>query len=308
MATVGFFSSPACSKHDMGGEQPECPERLDAIQDQLLSSGMEFVLRFFDAPQATREQIEQVHTPEYVESIFARAPSEGIEVLDEDTRMCPHTLAAALHAAGAAVDAVDKVIAGELNAAFCAVRPPGHHAERDKAMGFCLFNNIAIAAAHARAQYGLDRVAILDFDVHHGNGTEDFVAGREGYLLCSSFQSPYYPFTGTGELPDNIVNSPLEAGAGGDALREVVEKQWLPALEKFRPQMLFISAGFDGHVEDAMAQLRFKEEDYLWVTEKLREYADQHCEGRVVSALEGGYALSALGRSVVAHLKGLIGS
>lgn len=307
MATVGVFTSPACNLHDMGEDHPECPARLDAIQDQLLSSGMEYVLRFFDAPEATREQLERVHTQDYVASIFARAPSEGIEVLDEDTRMCPQSLDAALHAAGAAVDAVDKVIAGEVNSAFCSVRPPGHHAERDKAMGFCLFNNIAIGAAHARAVHGLERVAILDFDVHHGNGTEDFVAGREGYLLCSSFQSPYYPFSGTGELPKNIVNTPLEAGAEGDALRDLVSNQWLPALEKFKPQMLFISAGFDGHIEDAMAQLRFREEDYLWVTERLREFADTHCDGRIVSALEGGYALSALGRSVVAHLKGLIG-
>ncbi|WP_193432792.1 histone deacetylase family protein [Microbulbifer mangrovi] len=308
MATVGVFTSPACNLHDMGEDHPECPARLDAIQDQLLSSGMEYVLRFFDAPEATREQLKRVHTPDYVASIFSRAPSEGIEVLDEDTRMCPQSLAAALHAAGAAVDAVDKVIAGEVNSAFCSVRPPGHHAERDKAMGFCLFNNIAIGAAHARAAHGLERVAILDFDVHHGNGTEDFVAGREGYLLCSSFQSPYYPFSGTGELPENIVNTPLEAGAEGDALRDLVSNQWLPALEKFKPQMLFISAGFDGHIEDAMAQLRFREEDYQWVTERLREFADTHCDGRIVSALEGGYALSALGRSVVAHLKGLIGS
>ncbi|WP_261324471.1 histone deacetylase family protein [Microbulbifer agarilyticus] len=307
MPAVGFFSDPACHKHDMGDDHPECPARLDAIQDQLLSSGIEYVLRFFDAPQATREQIERVHTAEYVESIFARAPSESLEVLDEDTRMNPHTLIAALHAAGSGVDAVDRVLRGEINSGFCAVRPPGHHAERDKAMGFCLFNNIAIAAEHARTQHGLGRVAILDFDVHHGNGTEDFAAGRDGYLFCSSFQSPYYPFSGTGELPANIINSPLEAGAGGDALREIVAEQWLPALEKFQPQMLFISAGFDGHVEDAMAQLRFKEDDYLWVTERLREYADENCEGRIVSALEGGYALSALGRSVVAHLKGLIG-
>ncbi|MFD1217054.1 MULTISPECIES: histone deacetylase family protein [Microbulbifer] len=308
MATVGFFTSPTCNLHDMGDDHPECPARLDAIQDQLLSSGMEYVLRFFDAPEATRAQLELVHTPAYVESIFARAPQEGLEVLDEDTRMCPQSLTAALHAAGAAVDAVDKVIAGDVNTAFCSVRPPGHHAERDKAMGFCLFNNIAIAAAYARQQYGLERVAILDFDVHHGNGTEDFVAGREGYLLCSSFQSPYYPFSGTGELPENIVNTPLEAGAEGAALRSLVEEIWLPALEKFQPQMLFISAGFDGHIEDPMAQLRFREEDYQWVTDRLRAFADKHCEGRIVSALEGGYALSALGRSVVSHLKGLIGS
>jgi len=307
MPTVGFFTSPACSLHDMGENHPECPARLNAIQDQLLSSGMEYVLRYFDAPRATRAQLERVHTPDYVESIFTRAPAEGFEVLDEDTRMNPHSLDAALHAAGAAVDAVDKVIAGDIHSAFCAVRPPGHHAERDKAMGFCLFNNIAIAAAHARETHGLERVAILDFDVHHGNGTEDFVIGRGGYLLCSSFQSPYYPFSGTGELPDNVINTPLEAGAGSDALRQLVEETWLPALQNFKPQMLFISAGFDGHVEDHMAQLRFTEDDYRWVTEKLREFADENCEGRIVSALEGGYALSALGRSVVAHLKGLIG-
>lgn len=308
MSTVGFFSNPACSLHDMGDDHPECPARLDAIQDQLISSGLDFVLRHFEAPQATRQQLERVHTPEYVASIFARAPSEGFEILDEDTRMCPDSLSAALFAAGAAVDAVDKVIAGEVSAAFCSVRPPGHHAEVDKAMGFCLFNNIAVAAAHARAEHGLERVAILDFDVHHGNGTEDFVAGRGGYLLCSSFQSPYYPFSGTGELPENIVNTPLEAGAEGTVLRELVENLWLPKLEAFRPQMLFISAGFDGHIEDPMAQLRFREDDYRWVTEQLRAFAETHCEGRIVSALEGGYALSALGRSVVAHLKGLIGN
>ncbi|MFV8783386.1 histone deacetylase family protein [Microbulbifer sp. SA54] len=308
MSTVGFFTSPACSLHDMGDEHPECPARLDAIQDQLISSGLEFVLRHFEAPQATRAQLERVHTPEYVESIFARSPRHGLEILDEDTRMCPHSLEAALHAAGAAVEAVDKVIAGEVNSAFCSVRPPGHHAEMGRAMGFCLFNNIAIGAAHARSAHGLERVAILDFDVHHGNGTEDFVAGRDGYLLCSSFQAPLYPFTGTGEVPGNIVNTPLEAGANGDALRALVETDWLPALEAFRPQMLFISAGFDGHLEDHMAQLRFREDDYRWVTEKLREFAERHCEGRIVSALEGGYALSALGRSVVAHLNGLIGS
>ncbi|WP_193165692.1 histone deacetylase family protein [Microbulbifer hainanensis] len=304
---IGFFTSPACAGHDMGEEHPECAARLDAIHDQLLSSGMDFVLRQFDAPAATRAQLELVHTPDYVASIFARAPKEGYERLDPDTCMSPGSLDAALHAAGAVISAVDRVVAGEVPAAFCAVRPPGHHAERDKAMGFCLFNNIAIGAAYARERYGLERVAIVDFDVHHGNGTEDFVKGRQGYLLCSSFQSPFYPFSGTGELPENVLNTPLEAGAGGAELRDVVNDTWLPALDEFRPQMLFVSAGFDGHREDDMAQLRFVEDDYRWVTERIKEVADRHADGRIVSALEGGYALSALGRSVVAHLKGLIG-
>lgn len=305
---VGFISSPACTGHDMGAGHPECPARLDAIRDQLLSSGIDVALRHFDAPAASRAQLELVHDPDYVESIFARAPKEGIERLDPDTCMNPASLDAALHAAGAVVSAVDRVMAGEIPSVFCAVRPPGHHAERDRAMGFCLFNNIAIGAAWAREQYGLERVAIVDFDVHHGNGTEDFVKGREGYLLCSSFQHPYYPFSGTGELPDNVINTPLEAGAGGAGLRRAVEDTWLPALESFRPQMLFVSAGFDGHREDGLAQLRFVEDDYRWVTETIKEVADRHAGGRIVSALEGGYALSALGRSVVAHLQGLIGS
>lgn len=306
--SIGFITSPTCAGHDMGDGHPECPARLDAIRDQLLSSGIDFVLRHFDAPAASREQLELVHDPDYVASIFERAPRAGIERLDPDTCMNPGSLDAALHAAGSAVSAVDRVMAGEVPSAFCAVRPPGHHAERDKAMGFCLFNNIAIGAAHAREHHGLDRVAIVDFDVHHGNGTEDFVKGRDGYLLCSSFQSPFYPFSGTGPLPDNVINSPLEAGADGMELRRVVEEVWLPALEEFRPQMLFVSAGFDGHREDDMAQLRFTEDDYRWVTERIREVAGRHADGRIVSALEGGYALSALGRSVVAHLQGLIGA
>ncbi|WP_250461572.1 histone deacetylase family protein [Microbulbifer litoralis] len=306
--SIGFISSPACAGHEMGDGHPECPARLDAIRDQLLSSGIDFVLRHFDAPAATREQLERVHDPDYVASIFERAPETGIERLDPDTCMNPGSLDAALHAAGAVISAVDRVMAGEVPSAFCAVRPPGHHAERDKAMGFCLFNNIAIGAAHARGHFGLQRVAIVDFDVHHGNGSEDFVKGRDGYLLCSSFQSPFYPFTGTGELPGNIINSPLEAGAGGAELRRLVEETWLPALDDFQPQMLFVSAGFDGHREDDMAQLRFVEDDYRWVTERIREVADRHADGRIVSALEGGYALSALGRSVVAHLQGLIGA
>lgn len=306
--SIGFITSPACAGHDMGDEHPECPARLDAIRDQLLSSGIDFVLRHFDAPAATREQLQLVHDPEYIASIFERAPKQGFERLDPDTCMNPGSLDAALHAAGAVVSAVDRVVAGEVPSAFCAVRPPGHHAERDRAMGFCLFNNIAIGAAWARQQYGLQRVAIVDFDVHHGNGTEDFVKGRAGYLLCSSFQSPFYPFSGAGPLPDNVLNSPLEAGAGGAELRRLVEDTWLPALEDFRPQMLFVSAGFDGHREDDMAQLRFVEDDYRWVTERVKQVADRHADGRIVSALEGGYALSALGRSVVAHLQGLIGA
>ncbi len=221
--------------------------------------------------------------------------------------MNPHTLNAARRAAGAGVRAVDAAISGELRSAFCNVRPPGHHAEREHAMGFCFFNNVAVAAAHALQVRGLDRVAILDFDVHHGNGTEAIFRDAPGVLLCSCFQHPLYPFSGTDGTAANAVNVPLSAGSDGSDLRRVWHEHWLPALREYRPQMLLVSAGFDGHRDDPLADLLLEEGDYEWLTDRIREWADEHCRGRVLSFLEGGYALDALGRSVVAHVRALAG-
>jgi acetoin utilization deacetylase AcuC-like enzyme len=220
--------------------------------------------------------------------------------------MNPHTLNAALRAAGAGVLAVDLIMAGSIEAAFCSIRPPGHHAERDRAMGFCFFNNVAVATAHALSQYGLQRIAIVDFDVHHGNGTEHIFLDNEQVLLCSTFQHPFYPYSGADTQRAHIINVPLANGSGSAAFREAVTQHWLPALRAQRPQLILISAGFDAHIEDDMAGLRLTEHDYAWVTQQIRELADQHCQGHIVSMLEGGYALSALGRSVVAHIKALL--
>jgi acetoin utilization deacetylase AcuC-like enzyme len=290
----------------MGPMHPERPARLHAISDQLIASGLDIRLRHYDAPQASREQLTRVHSPDYVAEIVNRAPAQGVAYIDADTSMNPHTLNAALRAAGAGIKAVDLIMAGEIDAAFCSVRPPGHHAEHDRAMGFCFFNNVAVAATHAMEHHQLERVAIVDFDVHHGNGTEDIFRSNPRVLLCSSFQHPFYPHSGADTHSAHIINVPLPAGSNGTVFREAIQDQWLPALAAHRPQLLLISAGFDGHAEDEMAGLALTEEDYAWVTGALREIAEQHAMGRIVSMLEGGYALSALGRSVVAHLKALL--
>jgi acetoin utilization deacetylase AcuC-like enzyme len=242
-----------------------------------------------------------------VEHVFAKAPNEDRAWLDPDTCMNPHTLSAALHAAGAVVHGVDLVMSGQGRTAFCNVRPPGHHAERDHAMGFCIFNNISVGAAHARQVHRLERVAIVDFDVHHGNGTEDIFRDEPNVLFCSTFQHPLYPNTGTATDSDHIVNVPLAAGANGDSFRAAVESHWLPKLEAFAPELVLISAGFDAHVEDDIADLRLVERDFAWVTAEIKKIADRYAGGRVVSSLEGGYALSALGRSVAAHINALLG-
>ena len=305
---IAFISHASCLLHDVGAGHPERPARLNAIQDQLLSSGMDFALRRHDAPVAKREHLDRVHDPDYVTGILTEAPYEGILRLDADTVMMPDTLEAALRAAGAVILGVDLVMNKEAGSAFCAVRPPGHHAERHRAMGFCYFNNIAVGAAYALDVHGLDRVAVIDFDVHHGNGTEDIFQDDPRVLFCSSFQHPFYPFTGHESDTDHVINIPLSAGAKGAEFRHQVEAHWLPALEAFQPQLVFISAGFDAHAEDEMGHLRLREADYAWVTGELKSIAEKYAEGRVVSALEGGYALSALGRSVVAHLDALLGN
>jgi len=303
--SLAFVTHPECLLHEMGADHPERPERLAAIEDRLISSRLDYVTSRYEAPLATREQLLRVHDPEYLDALERLSPSSGLVQLDPDTAMNPHTLRAALRAAGAAVLATDLVIGGKAAAAFCAVRPPGHHAERGRAMGFCFFNNVAVGAAHALAHHGLERVAIVDFDVHHGNGTEDMFRDDPRVLMVSIFEHPFYPGSGVDGRSERMVNVPLPAGAGSREFREAVEQEWIPALERFRPQMLFFSAGFDAHRDDGMAFLRLGDADYPWVTARMREIAKRHAGGRAVSLLEGGYDLDVLGRCVAAHLREL---
>lgn len=304
---MALISHPDCVLHEMGARHPENPARLRAIQDQLSASGLDSVLQHHDAPLATRNQLYRVHDPVYVDEIFLNSPQQGYLFLDPDTSMNPYTLSAALRAAGAVVLGVDLVLNGKNSAAFCNVRPPGHHAEHNKAMGFCIFNNIAVGAAHALYTHNLKRVAIVDFDVHHGNGTEDIFKNEEKILFCSTFQHPFYPYAGTDTKSEHIVNVPLPAGADGKIFCDAIKSHWLPKLEAFQPELILISAGFDAHVEDNMAGLNMVEQDYAWVTNEIKTIADKYAQGRIVSTLEGGYALSALGRSVAAHIKALLG-
>jgi acetoin utilization deacetylase AcuC-like enzyme len=309
--STAFYSHPDCRLHDMGPGHPECPQRLDAIADHLRATGLDIALDYREGAAATLEQIERAHTAGYANEIcdlLQRVHDVGRpRALDPDTIASPGTLAAALHAAGAAIAATDDVLAGRADTAFCAVRPPGHHATRSETMGFCFFNNVAIAARHALDVHGLERVAIIDFDVHHGNGTEDIIAGDERMLMCSFFQHPLYPYSGAVPKGTNMVNVPVPPYTRGAAVREAIEQQWLPALERFRPQMLFISAGFDAHREDDLGQMGLVEADYEWITRRMVEVAGTHAQGRIVSCLEGGYNLSALARSVAAHLRVLAG-
>ena len=290
----------------MGPQHPECPERLTAINDQLIASGLAPHVAWQEASPATLEQLSRVHDRRYVEAIEAAAPASGLRYLDPDTALNPHSVHAALHAAGAVVNAVDLVCGGRYQNAFCAVRPPGHHAESRRAMGFCVFNNVAVGAAHALAVHGLSRVAIVDFDVHHGNGTEEIFSDDPRVLMVGTFQYPLYPYSGIDNPAPNMVNVPLSAGAGGHEFREAVQERWLPALERQAPELILISAGFDAHREDPLAGLQFTENDYAWVTRELIAVARRHAAGRIVSSLEGGYDLSALGRSVAAHVRELV--
>ncbi|MEO5700439.1 MAG: histone deacetylase family protein [Casimicrobiaceae bacterium] len=303
---TAYITHPSCRLHDMGSHHPECPDRLDAINDRLISAGLDGHLTHYTATPAEREHLERVHGSDYLDALEAASPTAGLHAIDPDTAMNPHSLSAALHAAGAVVLATDLVMRGECQRAFCAVRPPGHHAERHRAMGFCLINSIAVGAAHALAAHGLERVAVVDFDVHHGNGTEDIFTDHEQVLMVGTFQYPLYPYSGVDTRASNMVNVPLSAGSGGEAFRAAVTSKWLPALEAFRPEMLFISAGFDAHREDPLAGLQFSDADYAWVTRELVAVANRHAQGRIVSSLEGGYALAALGRSAAEHVRELL--
>jgi acetoin utilization deacetylase AcuC-like enzyme len=303
---TAYITHPSFLKHDMGPYHPECPDRLRAIGDRLIGSGLDSYLAHHTAPSADNDTLALVHAPEYIATIVAESPASGLHYLDPDTAMNAHSLTAARHAAGAAVLATDLVVRGECKTAFCAVRPPGHHAERRRAMGFCLFNNVAVGAAHALSAHGLERVAIVDFDVHHGNGTEDIFSDDPRVLMVSTFQYPLYPYSGIDNPAPNMVNIPLAGGAGSKEFRAAVTDHWLPALERHRPQVIFISAGFDAHREDPLAGLELADADFAWVTRELVRVAAQHAQGRIVSTLEGGYSLSALGRSAAEHVRELV--
>lgn len=306
MATA-YYSHPDCAAHDMGRGHPECPERLAAIGDHLLATGLDVALDQREAPLVDLAELDLAHDTRYVAEISDRmrqAEASGEpRAVDPDTVLCPATWKAARRAAGAAVAATDAVIDGEVDNAFCAVRPPGHHATRNQAMGFCFFNNVAVAARHALDKRGVKRVAIVDFDVHHGNGTEDIVAGDDRILMVSFFQHPLYPGSGGVPMGENMVNVPISPYTRGEEIREIIEMMWIPRLEDFKPQMIFVSAGFDAHREDDLGQLGLVEADYEWITRRIKQVADRYAKGRIVSCLEGGYALSALARSVATHLR-----
>jgi acetoin utilization deacetylase AcuC-like enzyme len=306
--TTAYYSHPDCKRHEMGAWHPESPARLQAIDDQLILSRIDGFLEHREAPQADLADIGRVHSAEAIARVHDNVPPALDEhtryyPIDGDTALNAYTWQAALRAAGAAVAATDAVIAGEINNAFCAIRPPGHHARPGEPMGFCMFNNVAIAARHALEVCGLQRVAIVDFDVHHGNGTEEAFANEPRVLMTSFFQHPFYPYSGTTPASSNLVNIPVPAYSKGDVVRQLVTDKWLPALHAHRPEMIFISAGFDAHVEDEMGQMGLVEADYAWITRQVMAIANQYANGRIVSCLEGGYELSALARSVVAHLK-----
>ena len=307
-----LISHPSCQQHLMPAGHPECPARIDAIANQLMANGIDGLLYHREAPAATDEQLLRVHSLDHLHAITRAIPNEGIYFFADDVYLSPQTLSAARHAAGAAAMGVDMVMRGETDAVFCNVRPPGHHAERARAMGFCIFNNVAIAAAHALAVYGLERVAVIDFDVHHGNGTQDIFLDDSRVLFCSSFQFPFYPNTNIDDVPSHIINTPLPATCRSEGFRSAISEQWFPALEKFKPQLILISAGFDAYIDDDMSSISLVEQDYSWITQKLRALMDdskqlapeQQCKG-IVSTLEGGYDLLGLGRCAVAHIKAL---
>jgi acetoin utilization deacetylase AcuC-like enzyme len=304
--TVTIIASPKCNLHSMGDEHPEQPARLHQINDQVIASGLEYVVHFADAKKIDLNTVKLAHDSDFVERVVSSAPTKDGErvFIDEDTSLMSKSLDAVLYSAGAVKDAVDLVQAGKTHSAFCSIRPPGHHAGYATSSGFCVFNNVAIGAKYALDVLGLKRVAIIDFDVHHGNGTQNIIESDERIMFCSSFQHPFYPFSGHEPTRKGILNVPIKASTAGPEYRTLVA-HWFSALDEFAPELIFISAGFDAHAEDEMGYLRLVEDDYVWLTEQIKEIAEKHCQGRIVSVLEGGYALSALGRSVVAHVKTL---
>ncbi len=304
---TAYISHQNCHAHDTGQGHPESASRLSAIEDKLLLSGLSDFLRNIDAPEVTRAQLLRAHSEDHLTKMDAMMPKQGYARLDPDTVVSPETMKAALRAAGAVVAAVDLLMSGEMNNAFCNVRPPGHHAESDRALGFCVFNNIAIGVRHALETHGLKKVAVVDFDVHQGNGTEDILIGDNRVLYCSIFQHPFFPYTPLPENSDRVISIPLDATAKSAEFRAAIGDHWLPALERFQPEMIFISAGFDAHRDDDMSYVSLVDADFRWVTEQIVRIAEVSASGRVVSVLEGGYELNSLARCVESHLRILMG-
>jgi acetoin utilization deacetylase AcuC-like enzyme len=306
MSTI-LYTHKSAAEHDTGYGHPERSDRIRSVWRALEVSGFDGLDRR-DAPEAAVAQIARIHREDYVAALLDAVPQQGYVRIDPDTTMSPASGDAALHAVGAVVAAVDAVVGGEATNAFCAMRPPGHHAEPGRGMGFCLFNNVAIGAAHARHAHGIDRVAIVDFDVHHGNGTQAAFWSDPSVLFASSHEYPFYPGTGAEDEvgQGNIFNVPLASGAGGVEFRRGMERIVLPALERFAPGLIIISAGFDAHARDPLASIRLDDEDFAWITRKLVDIAGELCDGRIVSSLEGGYDLDALSTSVSAHVTELL--
>ena len=304
--TTAIYSHPVCKQHEMGAYHPDKPERIQAIEDVLMSSGIDKSLDFRTAPEASVEDISRVHLIDTIAMVRDNVPTEPDDYYGVGGMwLNMYSWKAALRSAGAAVAATDAVIAGEIDNAFCLVRPLGHHATPSAPMGFAVFNNIAIAAMRALKVHGLERVAIIDFDVHHGNGTDDAFAHEPRVMMASFYQMFIYPFCGNERQREHMVNVALHEGAAGDDVRRVVTNQWLPALHAHRPEMIFISAGFDAHQGDPLGGMALEDDDYAWMTRQIMEVADRHAKGRIVSALEGGYNLSTLASGALAHIKAL---
>ena len=305
--STAYISHQNCLAHDTGQGHPECASRLSAIEDKLLLSGLSDFLKNIDAPDVTEAQLLRAHTAEHLKTIEVMMPQKGYARLDPDTVICPDTLKAARRAAGAVVSAVDLIMAGKVKNAFCAVRPPGHHAESDRALGFCIYNNIAVGAAHALSEHGIKKVAVVDFDVHQGNGTEDILIGDDRVLYCSIFQHPFFPYTSIPENSERVVSIPLDATAKSAEFRAAITDHWIPALEQFAPELIFVSAGFDAHRDDDMSYVSLTDADFRWVTQEIVRLAGLSASGRIVSVLEGGYELNSLARCVETHLRVLMG-
>lgn len=304
--TIAIISHPDCALHDAGLGHPENPDRVKVIQAALERYPFKSAAKFYAAPLADTNQLLRVHDEAYLKWIFSIAPKKHLINIDEDTRMNPHTLTAALRAAGSVPFAVDLVLENKAKVAFCNVRPPGHHAEHDKAMGFCFFNNVAVGVAHAMEKHQIKRVAIVDFDVHHGNGTEDIFYREKNVLYCSSFQHPFYPGYEPELDNEHILNVPLEAGTTGKVFREKVQAAWFEKINAFQPELIFFSAGFDAHKDDPLADLSLTEADFVWLTEEIAKIANAHCGGKMISVLEGGYNLDALAQCVPAHVNAMV--
>lgn len=304
--TTAFISHPDTLLHVMDGSHPESPARITAIRNALVKKGIYQKLIHYEAPAATDRELQRVHSAEYVKKIRSLSPKAGLVRLDPDTAMGPMSLSAVLHASGAVVFATDLVMRGLAHNTFCCIRPPGHHAGRANSGGFCIFNHVAVGVAHAFEKYGIKRAAIIDFDVHHGDGTEDIFKHDPRVMLCSTFQHPFYPHRGADTRSDRMLNIPLSAKSGRKEFQQAFEQEFLPALNQFKPEIIYISAGFDAHADDPLADMRLLDDDYAWMTAFIKKVANQHAKGRIISSLEGGYHLDALGDAACSHIEALL--